>query len=128
MTTPAPLPRRAYPFPSRRLRRASGALALALALGATGACELRLGEGSPASLPSASTTEVARDALARQATLIGSTATVVLTHPEDAKTIYITSNGKRYHTDPHCNGGTYWAAPISSAIGMGLTPCQKCIG
>ena len=58
----------------------------------------------------------------------GSTATVVLTHPEDAKTIYITSNGKRYHTDPHCNGGTYWAAPISSAIGMGLTPCQKCIG
>lgn len=58
----------------------------------------------------------------------GSTATVVLTHPEDAKTIYITSNGKRYHTDPHCNGGTYWAAPLSSALGMGLTPCQKCIG
>lgn len=58
----------------------------------------------------------------------GSTATVVLTHPENAKTIYITNNGKRYHTDPHCNGGTYWAAPLSSAIGMGLTPCQKCIG
>ena len=83
MTTPVPLPRRAYPFPSRRLRRASGALALVLALGATGACELRLGEGSPASLPSASTTEVARDALARQATLIGSTATVVSVSTQD---------------------------------------------
>lgn len=54
-------------------------------------------------------------------------ATVVLTTPEEQKPTYITSTGKRYHNDPHCNGGTYWEVPLSSAIGMGLTPCDKCV-
>gem|GEM_PF-5275445 len=40
-------------------------------------CGLRLGKGSPASLPSASAAETARDGLARQAALISSTAGVV---------------------------------------------------
>ena len=58
----------------------------------------------------------------------GATATVVLTHPEDSKPIYITKSGKHYHADPNCNGGTYWEVPLKTAVGMGLTPCDKCIG
>ena len=58
----------------------------------------------------------------------GSTATVVLTHPEASKPTYITRTGSKYHHDPHCNGGTYWEVPYSTAVGMGLTPCDKCIG
>ena len=57
----------------------------------------------------------------------GSTATVVLTTPEVKKPVYITASGKRWHHDPHCNGGTYWEAPYASAVGMGLTPCDKCV-
>lgn len=57
----------------------------------------------------------------------GSNATVLLTTPQAKKPTYITSTGKRYHNDPHCNGGTYWEVPYSSAIGMGLTPCDKCV-
>lgn len=57
-----------------------------------------------------------------------STKTVLLTTPEEEAPIYITRTGKHYHTDPHCNGGTYWEAPLRSALGMGLTPCEKCIG
>ena len=58
----------------------------------------------------------------------GATATVVLTHPEASQPTYITRTGSKYHHDPHCNGGTYWEVPYSSAVGMGLTPCDKCIG
>lgn len=57
----------------------------------------------------------------------GSTQTVILELPEAQKPIYITQYGKKYHHDPHCNGGTYWEAPYKSAIGMGLEPCDKCI-
>ena len=57
----------------------------------------------------------------------GANATVLLTTPQSKKPTYITSTGKRYHNDPHCNGGTYWEVPYSSAIGMGLTPCDKCV-
>nr|WP_300337780.1 Tat pathway signal protein [Actinomyces sp.] len=62
-------------------RSARGCLALLLAgslLAGTGACELRLGHGAPDTLPTASATEAERDALARQATLISSTAQALL--------------------------------------------------
>lgn len=87
--SPQPSPRRAAgddgsyrsgstpvgPLPRRVLLRRAGALTAAVAL--TAACGVRLGEGSPASLPTVSAPEAVRDALARQATLIGSTAQVV---------------------------------------------------
>lgn len=57
----------------------------------------------------------------------GSTATVVLTTPEEKKPTYITATGKHWHNDPNCNGGTYWEVPYASAVGMGLTPCDKCV-
>ena len=57
----------------------------------------------------------------------GDTFTVMLSVSEDAKPVFITATGKRYHYDEHCNGGTYWEVPMSSAIGMGLTPCDKCV-
>jgi len=62
-------------LPRRVLLRRAGALAAAVA--ATAACGVRLGEGSPASLPTVPAQEAVRDALARQTTLIGSTADVV---------------------------------------------------
>ena len=52
---------------------------------------------------------------------------VVLTHPEASKPTYITRTGSKYHNDPHCNGGTYWEVPYSTATGMGLMPCDKCV-
>lgn len=58
----------------------------------------------------------------------GATQTVILEPPAAAAQTYITRTGSKYHTDPHCNGGTYWAVPLDTAIGMGLTPCSKCIG
>ena len=58
----------------------------------------------------------------------GSTQTVILELPESKHPTYITQHGKKYHHDPHCNGGTYWEVPFSTAVGMGLEPCEKCIG
>ena len=62
---------------SRRwvLRGGAGAAAAALALVA--GCEIRLGSGAPDSLPTPSPAEATRDALARRASLIASTADVV---------------------------------------------------
>lgn len=57
----------------------------------------------------------------------GATQTVVLEAPEAAQQTYITRTGSKYHNDPHCNGGTYWAVPLSTALGMGLEPCSRCI-
>lgn len=57
----------------------------------------------------------------------GATTTAVLTTPEASKTVYITRTGSKYHYDSNCNGGTYWEAPYSTAVGMGLTPCEKCV-
>lgn len=57
----------------------------------------------------------------------GATKTVLLTTPEKEREIYITRTGKHYHYDPQCNGGTYWAVPYETAIGFGLTPCDKCV-
>ena len=57
----------------------------------------------------------------------GKNATVLLTTPEEQKPTYITRTGSKYHQDPNCNGGTYWEVSLSSAKGMGLKPCDKCI-
>ena len=57
----------------------------------------------------------------------GANATVVLTSPAEKEATYITRTGSKYHNDPHCNGGTYWEVPLSTAIGMGLEPCEKCV-
>ena len=57
----------------------------------------------------------------------GANATVVLTSPAEKEATYITRTGSKYHKDPHCNGGTYWEVPLSTAIGMGLEPCEKCV-
>lgn len=57
----------------------------------------------------------------------GANATVVLTSPAEKEATYITRTGSKYHNDPHCNGDTYWEVPLSTAIGMGLEPCEKCV-
>lgn len=57
----------------------------------------------------------------------GNTKTVILTTPQERRAVYITRTGKRWHYDPNCNGGTYWEVPYSTAKGMGLTPCDKCV-
>lgn len=57
----------------------------------------------------------------------GATTTAVLTTPEASKAVYITRTGSKYHYDSKCNGGTYWEVPFSTATGMGLTPCDKCV-
>jgi len=46
--------------------------------------------------------------------------------PEEP-TIYITRTGKRYHYNPHCNGGTYYESTLEEALSRGLTPCDKCV-
>lgn len=53
--------------------------------------------------------------------------TVILETPKTSRTIYITRTGSKYHYDSTCNGGTYWPVPLSTATGMGLTPCDKCV-
>ena len=58
----------------------------------------------------------------------GATSTAVLTSPSEDRSVYITRTGSKYHYDNHCNGGTYWEVPLSTATGMGLEPCSKCVG
>lgn len=55
------------------------------------------------------------------------TTTVKLTRPESQRTIYITRTGSKYHYDGSCNGGTYFPVPYETAVGFGLTPCEKCV-
>lgn len=47
---------------------------------------------------------------------------------QDAKTIYVTPTGKRYHYNPHCNSGTYIPSTLQDALDAGLTPCKRCAG
>lgn len=70
MTGRAPAP---GPRPSR-LMRALAVWAAGAVLAAGAGCDLRVGEGSPASLPTIPASEAARDHLARHAVLIASTA------------------------------------------------------
>lgn len=57
----------------------------------------------------------------------GANNTVVLTTPGGGHAIYITRTGQKYHYDNTCNGGTYWEVPLSTALGFGLEPCDKCV-
>ncbi|MGI6029769.1 MAG: stalk domain-containing protein [Candidatus Heteroscillospira sp.] len=66
------------------------------------------------------------EALGLNVTWDGATNTAVLTGDEPEELIWITRTGSKYHRDGNCNGGTYWQVPLESAIGMGLTPCDKC--
>ena len=69
----------------------------------------------------------AAEALGLEVGWDGDTHTIILEHPAESKPTYITRTGKRWHNDPNCNGGTYWEVPYSTAVGMGLTPCEKCV-
>lgn len=57
----------------------------------------------------------------------GENTTVVLTTPQSEHAIFITRTGSKYHYDNSCNGGTYWEVPLSTALGFGLKPCDKCV-
>ena len=57
----------------------------------------------------------------------GATATVMLTTPPEHQPTYITRTGSKYHHEPTCNGGIYWEVKMSTAVGMGLKPCDKCV-
>lgn len=57
----------------------------------------------------------------------GETSTVLLTTPEEARTVYITRTGKKWHYDEHCNGGTYYPVPYLTALQMTEGPCDKCV-
>lgn len=47
---------------------------------------------------------------------------------QNERKVYRTKTGKRYHYDPHCNGGDYYEVTLSQAENSGLTPCKKCAG
>lgn len=113
---PAPVGDARLPSSARvRLRRV-GALLLAGALTASvGACALKVGEGSSVVLPQASTAEASRDAMARAATLIGSTAQVVATTSTD-QTVVPTSASiqEEARQQVEALGGVWepWATPV----------------
>ncbi|WP_343212342.1 hypothetical protein [Actinomyces sp. 565] len=98
-------------LPRRVLLRRAGALAAAVAV--TAACGVRLGEGSPASLPTVPAQESMRDALARQATLIGSTAEVIARSgvPQSAQADVIATAAQN---QLEALGGVWdpWATPV----------------
>lgn len=41
--------------------------------------------------------------------------------------IYDTSKGARWHIVNPCNQHTYYPTTLAEALGLGLTPCQKCV-
>ncbi len=45
----------------------------------------------------------------------------------EAKTVYKTPTGKRYHYSRWCGGGNSTAVDINVAVSFGLTPCKKCV-
>ncbi|SDN18575.1 hypothetical protein SAMN05216355_101109 [Actinomyces ruminicola] len=102
-------------LPTRRvLLRRAGVLALTAAVAATGACSLRVGGGSPASLPTASAQEAVRDGLARQATLIGSTADVVARSQDAEQSALADAIAASAATQLEALGGVWdpWATPV----------------
>jgi len=102
-------------LPTRRvLLRRAGVLALTAAVAATGACGLRVGGGSPASLPTASAQEAVRDSLARQATLIGSTADVVARSQDAEQSALTDAIAASAATQLEALGGVWdpWATPV----------------
>lgn len=57
----------------------------------------------------------------------GANSRVILESSPESRWVYITRTGSKYHYDDSCNGGTYWPVPFSTALGMGLEPCAKCV-
>lgn len=103
-----------------RMTRRTAVLALGAGLATTlGGCGLRLGKGSPASLPTASTAESARDGLARQATLISSTASVVSQASGTDATTAALAEGVKHTADAQLEtlGGVWepWASQVPSS-------------
>ncbi len=45
----------------------------------------------------------------------------------EAKLVYKTPTGKRYHYSDTCGGGNSTAVDLGAAISFGLTPCKKCV-
>ncbi|WP_257210736.1 hypothetical protein [Actinomyces ruminis] len=99
------------PLPRRLLLRRAGALAAAVTV--TTACGVRWGEGSPASLPTVPASEAVRDALARQATLIASTAQVVARSDAQQST-QAEAIAAAARTQLEALGGVWdpWATPV----------------
>ncbi|WP_232023237.1 Tat pathway signal protein [Actinomyces viscosus] len=104
---------------SRRMTRRTAVLALGSALVALGGCGLRLGKGSPASLPTASAAETTRDGLARQAALISSTAGVVAQAGGTDATTAALAEGVKQTADAQLEtlGGVWepWASQVPSS-------------
>ena len=102
-----------------RMSRRAAVLALGAAVTALGGCGLRLGKGSPASLPSASQAETTRDGLARQAALISSTAGVVAQAGGTDATVAPLAEGVKQTADAQLEtlGGVWepWASQVPSS-------------
>ena len=113
-----PLPGSGIGAAGRRMTRRTAILALGTATAALGGCGLRLGKGSPASLPTASPAEAARDGLARQAALISSTAGAVAAGGADATTAAL-AEGVKQTADAQLEtlGGVWepWASQVPSS-------------
>lgn len=43
-----------------------------------------------------------------------------------SRTVYVTPSGSKYHYSSSCNGGSYSATTLDSALSRGLTACKKC--
>ncbi|WP_244936736.1 Tat pathway signal protein [Actinomyces qiguomingii] len=84
---------------------------------ATGACGLRVGEGSPASLPTAPPHEVVRDGLARQAALIASIAQVVSDSGTAQPSAPVDAIAASAATQLNALGGVWdpWATPVPTS-------------
>ena len=113
---PAPVGDARLPSSARvRLRRVGALLLVGALTASVGACALKVGEGSSVVLPQASTAEASRDAMARAATLIGSTAQVVATTSTD-QTVVPTSASiqEEARQQVEALGGVWepWATPV----------------
>lgn len=100
--------------PRRALLRRAGAFTLVVAVAATSACSLRVGEGSPASLPTVPAQQAVRDSLARQAALIASTAQVVSASAAVEQSATIETIVANAATQLEALGGVWdpWATPV----------------
>lgn len=102
------------PRPSRAWGRRGAAVVLVAALCALPGCGIRLGQGSPASLPSASQAEADRDALARHSVLIASTAQVVVASGDQSQRASAQVVADAAAVQLEALGGVWepWATPV----------------
>ena len=114
---PAELPRR------RLLATGARAAAAVLAVAGAGACGLAHSTSASQSLPTPSPAEVRRDALARRAALIGSTAQVVAAADPSA-----TAAGAAAQTQLDALGGVWqpWATAVPTrSTKIGRASCRE---